>query len=456
MKKYLSLLLALLLTVSLLGGCESGLDEEYPAQPPQTTAPLEPEISVRQLYYDYLRDVHIPEVGLASLTAEPWVHCEARGGVEYNAQHLLDVGCGGLLSAVVRDFDLDGDEDMVTFYMTAMPHNETWPAIFNQKHVFPDHVVSMSYFTLDNGQITLKDSYPCAIMLDGLSWGPIRISMEQLEDGIYIRCFSSATDYTTYGASPTTIFHIAGDKFVFDYISGIHYGQGTMVENPNLLMNTTNINPSDYTFDSLKKNPADVDPNGDEENRWIYYGVISDPDSSDRVSYTGVDYTGLRIILEQGIDAFPHEPLPQGGKKPPNPYLLAAEELGNPMAEFVATQTGCNFNQVTTYQSDGSTQVSIRYETEQHTVVSIAYDGETGKITRISIVSNVYPLPQEWQDVKDAVLQYPLFGFTSEDIAPFLGKFKDFSSYTNGKVVTGAKIQAFQVTDTTIRILFDK
>lgn len=465
MKKWISIFLVLIMLCGLFCGCESGLEPDDGGDKPdkpsvETTAPqetTEPEDLIpaqRQLYYDFLKNVHIPEVGLAELSEISWIHSNMRGGVESNPQHLLDNGYGGLLSAVVRDFDLDGDQDMVTFYMTALPHNETWPAIYGGKFNFPDHVVSMSFFTLENGEVAYRDTYPCAILLDGSSWGYISIRMEQLEDGIYIRCGSNATDYNTYGASPSTIFHIADDKFVFDYISGIHYGQSSLDENPNLLMGTTNINPADYTFDSITKSAADTDPAGDEENRWIYWGAFKEPDNSNTMSYVGTDYTGLRIILEQGIDAFPHEPLPQGGKKPPNPVVEAGKLEAQKLADHVAAQCGLNFINITTYYSSYDNTASIRFETEEYTFLTVVFNGDSNTVTRVGVSTNDYPVPQEWFDMKDALLQYSEFGLISSELSPFLGKKISYNNHMNGTEITGATITIMQITDTLFSISF--
>lgn len=469
MKKILSLILALLMIVSLLAGCTSGLDEndedeeetkestQETTQKPtaEPTEPVDVEKEQRQLYYNYLNSSYIPQVGLAQLGQASWIHSEIRGGVESNPQYLLDNGFGGLLSAVVRDFDLDGDQDMVTFEMTALPHNETWPAIYGDSFSFLDHVISMTYFTLEDGQVVRKSTYDCAILLDGFSWGYIGISMELLEDGIYIRSYSDATDYTTYGASPTTIFHIEEDQFVFDYINGIRYGQSSLAENPNLLMGTTNIHPADYTFDSLKQSAKDTDPNGSGENRWIYWGVFGEPDGSGLMTYTGTDYTGLRAILEKGVDAFPHAPLPQGGKKPPNPVLENAKAEAQKIADHVAAQLGCVYIDIKSSYSEYSNSAYVSYETEENTFLAVSYDGNTEKISQVSIGTNHYPVPQEWQDMKDAVLQYPEFGLIAEEISPFLGKFKRFGDYMDPLQITGASIQTLQITDTSIFIKFN-
>lgn len=457
MKKLITVIMVAAMLLSLLVGCAPS--KESNGSKPGDNGSIGDSVlkqQSRQKFYDYLLQVEIPEKGLADLSVLSWIHCDNKTGVASNVEHLLDQGRGGLLSAVVRDFDLDGDEDMVTFYMTAMPHNETWPAIYGSSHITrDDYVISMSYFTLEKGEVVCKDSYPCAILLDGASWGYIGIYMEQLEDGIYIYSYSNATDYTTYGASPITVFHVANDSFVFDYISGIGYGQGSLSQNPNILMGTTNINPQDYTFGKDLVRASEVDPMGDDrENRWVYWGEFKSPDHDGVMSYTGTDYTGLRTILEKGLDAFPHLPLPQGGLKPPSPTKATAEALAQKIADYISAETGIPFTGCKTYYFESSDTATIRYETAEYTIFSIEYDGTAQRITGFTVATNDYPVPQEWQDIKDAALLYPEFGLIKEELSPFLGTLRRFS-YMDGYPVTGATIQTLQISDTEINVTFE-
>ena len=465
MKKLLSLILALLLIVSLLAGCSSGLNEDndrdddetenttaYPTAEP--TEPVDAEAEQRQLLYEYLQATLIPEIGLADLSAISWTHASTRGGVDDNPQHLIDNGRGGILSAVVRDFDLNGNQDMVIFCMNILPYNETWSPIYTRDN--PVYNISMSLYELQGNDVTLSDTYHSLMHLDGSSWGHISIRMELMEKGIYICSHSYAEDFSTYGESPTTIFHVENGKFIFDYISGIHYGQSSIDTNPNLLMNTTDLEYQDYTIYNMPKSAVDTDPNGDpEENRWIYLGTFELTDwSTSTMCYTGTDYTGLRIILEQGLDAFPHAPLPQGGLIPEDPSIQLALNLAQPIADYVAEQTGCVFIDTDTSYSSYSNTASIRFETAEYTIFAVTYDAAAQRISSIGLSSNDYPVPQEWFDMKDALLQYSEFGLISSELSPFLGKKISYNNHMNGTEITGATITILQITDTLFSISF--
>lgn len=465
MKKLLSLILALLIVASLLTGCTSGLneddglgeDETEESTPEPTAEPTEPvdvEKEQRQLFYDYLGSTLIPQIGLADLSAISWTHASARGGVDSNPLHLIDNGRGGLLSAVVRDFDLDGNQDMVTFCMDVLPYNETWSAIYSSTN--PVYNISMSLYKLDGETVVHSDTYHSLMHLDGSSWGHISIRMELMEEGIFLCSHSYAEDYSTYGESPTSVFHVADGKFVFDYISSIHYGQSSIDTNPNILMNTTDLEYLDYTISTMPKAAAETDPHGDpEENRWIYFGSFELTDwSESTMCYTGTDYTGLRIILEQGIDSFPHEPLPQGGLKPEDPSVQLALELAQPIADYIAEQTGCVFIDTDTSYSEYSNTASVNFETEEYTFLSVTYDAATQQISFVALSTNDYPVPQEWFDMKDALLQYPEFGLLSGELAPFLGKKFSYTNHMNGTAITGATVSILQITDTRITIRF--
>jgi len=464
MKRLFVFLLSMLLILSAFTGCsstsevapteEATLPTTLATQPPQTTEGLDLEAVQRQLFYDYLKQTHIPEVGLADMTPLTWTFSGKPGGVDDGPANLVSCGRGGLISAVVRDFDLDGTQDMVTFYINSAPYSETWDGIYNSS--YSTYRISMSLYVLDGGNVVLSDTYRCLNLLDGRSWGYMYISMEQLEDGIYLDSFSYAEDYSTYGASPRTIFHVSEGKFVFDYIAGIGYGQGSMSENPNHVMNTTNIHPLDYTFGSTTVTPQQLDPNGDtRENRWIYYAEFNNNDwYTGSMEYKPFDFTGLRIILDKGLDAYPHAPLPQGGKKPENPTKLEALAVAQPLADYVADKTGCTFINTTSSVYETNNTATIRFETETYSFLTVTYDGNTKAISAVSASNNKYPVPQEWYNMKDAVLQYPDFALPADEINKFLGSSINYNLYTNGVEITGATVHIMQISDTSLRVYF--
>lgn len=460
MKKRISLLILIAMALTL---CACG--QEQPAEttagttaavttaPAETTEAVDLEREQRSLFYDYLKSDVIPGIGLADMRELTW-KISAMWGVPNDPQHLLDQGRGGLLSAVVRDFDLDGTQDMVTFHMEAATYEDTWKGIYDGDNTV--YRVSMHFYTLENGTVTFQDSYPCLIMLDGTSWGNISIRMELMEKGIYISAHSYAEDYSTYGASPTTVFHAEEGKFVFDYIGGIHYGQSSIDENPNHILGTTNMNLQDYTIRSIDKSAADTDPNGDpEENRWIYRGVFENLDWSEgTMRYTGTDYTGLRIILEKGVDAFPHDPLPQGGIIPEHPSVQLAKDAAQVIADYVKQKAACEYVNITANYSEYSNTTTVRIETEEYTFLGLVYDADTMLLKSVGVSSNDYPVPQEWFDMKDALLSYEPFGLLSGETAQFTGRKINYNKHMNGTPITGATVTIMQVTDTYFSLKF--
>ncbi|MDO5415791.1 MAG: hypothetical protein Q4F29_01205 [Lachnospiraceae bacterium] len=415
----------------------------------------------RQIFYDYLKSDYIPEYGLASLDELSWNLHDL--GMSSESDYMKANRRCGLVSAVVRDFDLDGVTDMVAFRLEAIPHSEVWPEIFTStKYYKPDFAISADFYTLEKAKlhspkVTWKDTYSCLNWLDGRSWGGIWIELEQLENGIYIDSSTEAEDMTTYGATPRTIFHIEDGKFVMDYIMGIHWGQGSLDRNPNRLMGTTNIDPQDYTFRSRTIPFEEVNPDGDErENRCVYWGEFECTNRNrGDITYRGTDYTGLRTILEEGTKAFPHKPLPQGGLIPENPAVAEGAEAVKPLADYIAEQSGCVYVDSDSNYYEKSKLVIVEYETEEYSSLYFRYNPETKKITYIMISNNSYPVPQIWFQMKDAALSYPGFGLDPNEITQFFGKPYNYSHFANGIKIKGATVSIIQVVDTNVRIQLD-
>ena len=473
MKRLLCVLLCLAVMLTLLAGCDGRLNlftksgDEDPTGESGDKNPTEgsgdhgsqipilsQEEKQRQTLYDYLKNELLPKAGLANLGPFAWRHEDRSGGVQSNVGAWADAGCYGIISAVARDFDLDGQQDLVVFTLGADSRKNTWKPIYGDRNDLDAFVVSMDLYTLEDGKVLFSDSYPCLIQLDAYSWGFLRIRMEQLEDGIYLDAFSDAQDFTTYGSSPRTIFHVADGKFVFDYIGGIGYGQGSLAENPNRLMNTTNIDPTDYTFGHGLVTPDKVDPAAPAENRYVYSMTIGVDEKWDGdMTYTGVDFTGLRTILEKGVDAFPHEPLPQGGKIPEDPALPATRPMAEALAQRLFQQAGCSFIDVSDRVSSDS--VTYFYETEINTTFTIRFAKDGYRLMGFGVATNAYPVPQEWFDLKDAALQSGEYSLSADAIAPFLGKRISYNDHMGGTQIPGATVTIQQITDTYFSIEFD-
>ena len=450
-RSVLALILCLALIAACLTGCggkdsptiiPGGTTEAAPST--QNTTPAAEsngliEEMQRQQMYDYVSTVLVPEKGLADLGPFTWTHAHKANDGYDNWEMLQNGGCYGLVSAVVRDFDFDGNQELVAFYLTAMPTAQTWEPIYGGNSYLESYVVSMELYTLQDGQVVLSDSYHCLNQLDDESWGYICVYLEQLEDGIYIDAFSSAEDYTTYGASPRTIFHVANDKFVFDYISGIGYGQGSIDENPNNLMGTTNINPSEYTFDARYEDDSTV-------RNVMMLDFDNQAPNDGTMVYTGTDYTQLRTILTEGVDAVEIQPLPQGGRKPEDPAITATKDTAQAIADYVAAESGCVFVDCT--NSVYSDTASYRYETEEYSFLVLRLNSETGALVGVSVSNNGYPVPDEWFSMKDAVIDYPSLGLDRAELDFLYGTDVSMNKYTNGVEITGAKVAIRQITST--------
>ncbi len=436
--------LALLLCVMLLCSCSN----------PDKPADSDPAALQREQLYKYLFDTVIPRDGLAELASDEWVHGSTRGGVSSNPEHLEDVGCNGILSAVVRDFDMDGNQDLVVFRLSYAMEKNIWKPILSSENLA--HVVCMDIYSFNGKNIELSDSCSELAMLDGASWGYIQIALEQLEDGIYIRAFSKAEDFSTYGASPHTIFHVEDGKFVFDFISGIHYGQASMVEDPNDILHTTDMKPRNYNFGSFpSENLAILSGKDLTDNRFVYYGSFELTDwGESTMRYTGTDFTGLRIIQKQGVEAYPHDPLPQTSKKPEDTSIEQYAPVGEAFIQHIISETGCKITDQNCYRDKTDGSISFSWETDAYNDIYLTYDPATDAYTHITVETNEFGYPKQWGAIKDAILTHPNLGLDSSELAPFMGRC-DMGKYTNGVEITGATVQILQITNTCMRIRYN-
>lgn len=438
-RSFLSLGSALAVALGCLTGCgkqdspatvPSGTTAPAPSTQvttPTTEASVSQEETQRRQLYDYVSSTLIPEKGLADLGPFTWTHEYKAGDSAENWEALQNAGCYGLVSAAVRDFDLDGSQDLVAFYLTALPTSDTWEPIYGQYTTADSYVVAVELYTLQNGAVTLSDSCHCLNLMDDASWGGISVYLEQLEDGIYIDSRSSATDYTTEGASPRTIFHISGGKFVFDYISGIGYGQGSISTNPNDVMGTTRMDPTEYTFSNSYSSDQTV----------LRLDFALEDGNAGTMVYTGTDYTQLRTILTDGLEAVELPELPQGGRKPEDPAVTATKEAAQAIADHVAAVSGCTYVE-TSVTTNG--RVSYRYETENYSILNLTFSDSTYELTRISVANNKYPIPDEWYSMKDAIIDYPNLGLNRAELDFLYGTGVSLNAYTNGVDITGANV----------------
>ncbi len=455
MKKHILRLTVALLALCLLCGCGKDADNPGSTTIPADTLPqTDPAQLQREAMYEYLQNTLIPAQGLAKLEDISWQHSSTNGGVESNLGFLEENGYLGILSAVVRDFDMDGNQEMVVFQLDSMPQNEIWAPVFSETYQWLSYVISAELYTFHGESIHLSDSYPCLITLDGLSWGPLTVALEQMEDGIYIQSWSSAEDYSTYGASPRTVFHVSGGKFVFDYLGGISYGQRVYDGDLNETLGTTNLKPREYSLFSFDLTWDQVDPAGDaRENRYVLHlDVTNDEEDYKHIHYAAVDFTGLRIILDQGLEAFPHEPLPQGGKLPEDTSLKAYEPTAQAFIDHIIRQAGCEIVDSYASHSTDSGYVDFSWETAEASSILLRMN-EDGNFLYIGLHTNEWKDLEDFISVKDAILDYPDLGLDTQVIQVFKGKVN--SKYLNGYEVPGATLMMGTVADTMFRIYFE-
>ncbi len=449
-------IIALCLCLCLLAACGGDPADSAAAQPDgaqspaeeaQTPAPTEEpeEHPEYQLYYDYISSVIIPERGLADLEDFEYIN-SARTWDDYDNSSLLEEnGNFGLVSAVIRDFDLDGSQDMVTFYLGKSLTREVWQALEMGSSTSLTFVLSMELYGLENDQVVLKDTCPCVNIMATDSWGGFHTYLEKLTDGIYIYSTASAIDYTTEGYTPHTIFHVQDGRFVFDYISGVSYGQGSPGTNQNIIMGTSNIDPTEFTFANCFSDPEGV--------RLVLSlrFELTDGDAGTML-YHGEDRTDLREVLENGADTAFFPELPQGGFVPEEECVTATKERAREFADYVAFASGCVYVEDSVKTS--SSRVSYYFETEEYTYLSISFDPTTYEVLHISVSAGGYPVAADWFAMKDAVIDWPELGLDRAELEFMYGNGVSMGAYTNGVDITGANVAIRQISSTDFVIEF--
>lgn len=443
-------LIALVLCLCLLAACGSESGAGSVSQPAETKAPQEqvqspaeseaPESHPEyELYYDHISSVIIPERGLADLEDFEYIN-SARTWDDYDNSSLLEEnGSFGLVSAVIRDFDMDGSQDLVAFYLGKSLTREVWQALQMGSSTSLTFVLSMELYGIENDRVVLKDTCPCVNIMATDSWGGIHAYLEKLEDGIYIYSTASAIDYTTEGYSPHTIFHVQDGKFVFDYISGVSYGQGSPGTNQNVIMGTTNIDPTEYTFYNCIN-----DPEGVRTVLSLRFELV-DGDAGTML-YHGEDRTKLREVLENGANTACFPELPQGGLVPEEECVTATKDRAREFADYVASASGCVYVEDSVKTS--SSRVSYYFETEEHTYLSISFDPTTYELLHISVSAGGYPVAPDWYGMKDAVIDWPELGLDRAELEFMYGSGVSMGAYTNGVDITGAKVYIQQISST--------
>lgn len=149
-------------------------------------------MSALEMYYAYLREQVMPEIGLARredlITDERGIY--AAFWTDHWADLAYDQAVSGLLSAVVCDLDKNGSLDMIT--LTIPPCSAAQIALTGLYHA-----VNLDMYQIENGRVVRSDSRENILFVNRENvgiWSHMRCWMLDFSDQISFRanCFSSA------------------------------------------------------------------------------------------------------------------------------------------------------------------------------------------------------------------------------------------------------------------------
>lgn len=141
-----------------------------------------------EMYYDYLREQVMPEIGMAR--RDEAVIGERRFDAAYWADVMYDQCVSGLLSAAVCDLDKNGSLDMIT--LTVTPRD--WKQIKLSEMYYS---VNLDMYQIENGRVVRSDSREDILYINQENfgiWSHMRCWMVDYNDRIGLRasCYSSA------------------------------------------------------------------------------------------------------------------------------------------------------------------------------------------------------------------------------------------------------------------------
>lgn len=426
MKKMLVLLLSFVLVLSLTSCSTIQVLLEKPTPTPEPTVTPEPTTEPEpepedEGYYDYLRDTLLPELGAATLEEKTLPlpsadsnHWETNAGT-----------VAGVLSADVRDYDGDGVRDMLVILLTECPMGETALGRLMYGEADPCLAAEMRLYTCTGGAVALSDTVRAVTEMEGASWGPMLVSLLEIDGVPYIRGTSSMEDQTTYGAAPTALYHVENGKFVFDWMGGrIGWGQssykGDVNADAGAQGNKLTVEQEQCFTGSLN---ALFQSETDGGTAYLAEGfsmlsAVTMNLNRNAIVYRAKDYTQLSEILERGEETVKAERTPAPTPTPAPEYSGAEAEIAA-VLEAVTASTGIELELISEHVNEQTHMV--QYAAPEGSILSLCYVLETGKPSSIGVYAKGGDVTQEWIALKDAVLDAECLGFDPDKVEKFHG-----------------------------------
>lgn len=448
--------------VSILGYLATG-GENGPAVPAgkpladaqtaeETPAPADDEI-----YYRYLRDVILPEYGWAKTGTMDWTVPDlnnASGGTladlmaEYRDAETGEGG-HGVLSALVRDLDGDGVDDMLVLFLDREAGGRT-----DIKNVYDDgnatvlcaRLYTMARSGASDWTVAAADEVRAVAELGGLCCGSMTAGLITWEGTPYLYTYEWMEDITTYGPVLTRIYHFENGRFILDSASGwIGWGQATYVDDVNAYCGAAGVSfletgvaeAVNLVTKANSRLPMDEDPNlsrlkGSLLTRLVFSWTPGTKQSG--ITSDVTDCTYIRMALDQD----PAEAMKLRGEEPDlTPKVNEHKAVAHALAADVSAASGIalELRSESTYEEN----YTASYSSAAGAALSITISPD-GKITNVRVTADYADRAKEWPKLKDAVLSDPTLDLPADIRTRFAGDcgYSLESYFEGGRVVTGA------------------
>lgn len=400
----------------------------------ESIAETEAVVSEEQAFYDYLESTVIPEEGLASLEA-----CTVENGSKGTG--LSEDGALGLLSAYVRDFDGDGQKEMLTLFLDTVPMGDTSLGKFSLYSDAGEEeavVLKLCLYTNGSDGVSLSDTVNGLAIMEKISWGPMIAGLQTVEGIPYIYGYSSMTDEMTYGPAPFMVYHVENGKFVYDLIDGsIGWGQGSESGDVNAVVGAAGMSIVKTSLNDIFNAVRALSGNFEEDSArmdgigGIVMGYVSISNSqSGTVTCQAQDYTYLREALENSYETVADKLTAEAeaadkAAGEAAQAALEAVEADSPQAkaeaiiEEISGTMGVSMELTNENEENGF--YSARYQLPEYSELYMQFSSETGQLLTLAAYADGGTVTEEWLNLKDTVLKSASANLNQDAVAQLFG-----------------------------------
>ncbi len=419
MKKCLIFIILLLIASLLLPSCGKTVKES------------DSHVSAKD-YYEYLNESYLPKRELApSEPVEIWI------GNDFDTS--LSIGAkAGIISADVRDFDNDGDFEMLVLGVGNYMRLDTYFASYyydDAENVEIDDegedralVLYATLLDFKNGEIVENSTSHISVLpLNG--WGNIYAALEKIDDTYYLFSGVYQEDYSSYGPRYSVVATIDSGitKCAVSPISAYSMNSEQAAKQLGIQspINTELLSISDLPLSSENTKNAEACRAALENRLLCYIGLDFPEGDDDHIKEQLSDFTKLREYLNVSGEGHSVTQLPEG-------YLKEASKISQGVTSLLAeidSAAASKFSEKIGEPTTNENGLSSLTIDSDSTTIYIAWNKD-GNITSLSLYDDYSKLDNgTWYAAKDAILKSAVLSLP--DTPELMGK-TNWTDYMNG------------------------